>query len=59
MSARSILRAAAVAVLISVCAGPALAQRPGQLYGVEEYNAFVDTTRPTEPNESSPPLTPS
>ncbi len=51
MSARSILRAAAVAVLISLCAGPALAQRPGQLYGVEEYNAFVDTTRPTEPNE--------
>ncbi len=51
MSARSILRAAGLALLILSCAGPALAQRPGQLYGVEEYNAFVDTTRPTEPNE--------
>ena len=51
MSGRSILRAAGLALLISLCAGPALAQRPGQLYGVEEYNAFVDTTRPTDPNE--------
>ncbi|HXE76359.1 MAG TPA: hypothetical protein VNN18_12105 [Candidatus Xenobia bacterium] len=51
MSARSVFRAAGLALLILSCAGPALAQRPGQLYGVEEYNAFVDTTRPTDPNE--------
>jgi len=51
MNGRSVFQVAGLALLISLCAGPALAQRPGQLYGVEEYNAYVDTTRPTEPNE--------
>lgn len=47
MKARSLLAALLGLVVLLGSAAPVLAQR--QPYGVEEYNAFVDTTRPQDP----------